>query len=59
MEAIEIDNPKSLRGVLPKVYAQEKLDKQSLGSLVDLISSATLGTKEAQTKDVLGKVIDI
>ncbi len=30
MDAIEKDNP-SLRGVLPKVFAQEKLDKQSLG----------------------------
>ena len=27
MDAIERDNP-SLRGVLPKVFAQEKLDKQ-------------------------------
>jgi type I restriction enzyme M protein len=58
MEAIEKDNPKSLRGVLPKVYAQEKLDKQSLGGLVDLFSSATLGTKEAQSKDILGKVFE-
>lgn len=58
MEAIEKDNPKSLRGVLPKVYAQEKLDKQSLGALVDLFSTATLGTKEAQSKDILGKVFE-
>jgi type I restriction enzyme M protein len=58
MEAIEKDNPKSLRGVLPKVYAQEKLDKQSLGGLVDLFSTATLGTKEAQSKDILGKVFE-
>jgi type I restriction enzyme M protein len=58
MEAIEKDNPKSLRGVLPKVYAQEKLDKQSLGGLVDMFSSATLGTKEAQSKDILGKVFE-
>ncbi|MBI5180999.1 MAG: SAM-dependent DNA methyltransferase [Nitrospirae bacterium] len=57
MDAIEKDNP-SLRGVLPKVYAQEKLDKQSLGGLIDLIGSATLGTKEAQSKDVLGKVYE-
>jgi type I restriction enzyme M protein len=57
MDAIEKDNP-SLRGVLPKVYAQEKLDKQSLGSLIDLIGSATLGTKEAQSKDILGKVYE-
>lgn len=58
MEAIEKDNPKSLKGVLPKVYAQEKLDKQSLGGLVDLFSTATLGTKEAQSKDILGKVFE-
>lgn len=58
MDAIEKDNQKSLRGVLPKVYAQEKLDKQSLGGLVDLFSTATLGTKEAQSKDILGKVFE-
>src|SRR4051812_39375754 len=48
MDAIEIDNP-SLRGVPPKVYAQEKLDKQSIGGLINQISTATLGTKEAQS----------
>ncbi len=58
MEGIEKDNPKSLRGVLPKVYAQEKLDKQALGGLVDLFSTATLGTKEAQSKDLLGRVFE-
>lgn len=57
MDAIERDNP-SLKGVLPKVYAQEKLDKQSLGGLVDMISTATIGTKEAQSKDVLGQVFE-
>ena len=58
MEAIEKDNPTSLRGVLPKVFAQEKLDKQSLGGLIDLVGSAALGTKEAQSKDVLGRVFE-
>ncbi len=57
MDAIERDNP-SLRGVLPKVYAQEKLDKQNLGGLVDMIGTATLGTKEAQSKDLLGQVFE-
>src|SRR5690606_29620825 len=57
MDAIEKDNP-SLRGVLPKVYAQEKLDKTSLGGLVNLVGSATLGTKEAQSKDLLGQVFE-
>ncbi|SRR6266498_520217 len=57
MDAIEKDNT-SLRGVLPKVFAQEKLDKASLGGLINLIGTATLGTKEAQSKDVLGKVYE-
>jgi type I restriction enzyme M protein len=57
MDAIEKNN-NSLKGVLPKVYAQEKLDKGSLGGLIDLISTATLGTKEAQGKDVLGRVYE-
>ena len=57
MDAIEKDNP-SLRGVLPKVFAQEKLDKANLGGLVNLVGSATLGTKEAQSKDLLGRVFE-
>ena len=57
MDAIEKDNP-SLKGVLPKVYAQEKLDKATIGGLINLIGTAVLGTKEAQSKDVLGKVYE-
>jgi len=57
MDAIEKDNP-SLKGVLPKVFAQEKLDKASLGGLVDLVSNTTLGTKESQSKDLLGRVFE-
>lgn len=57
MDAIEKDNP-SLKGVLPKVYAQEKLDKASLGGLIDMISTASLGTKEAQSKDILAKYMN-
>lgn len=57
MDAIEKDNP-SLKGVLPKVFAQEKLDKQSLGSLIDMIGSVVIGTKAAQSKDLLGQVYE-
>ena len=57
MLAIERDNP-SLRGVLPTVFAQEKLDKQSLGGLIDIFASAAIGTKEAQSRDVLGRVYE-
>ena len=57
MLAIEKDN-RSLKGVLPIVFAQEKLDKQSLGGLIDMFATATIGTKEAQSRDVLGKVYE-
>lgn len=57
MDAIEAEN-KSLRGILPRGYAQEKLDKASLGGLINLIGSATLGTKGAQSKDMLGRVFE-
>jgi type I restriction enzyme M protein len=56
MDAIEKDNP-SLKGVLPKVFAQEKLDKRQFGGLVDL-AARHIGTKEAQSKDLLGRVFE-
>lgn len=37
---------------------RKKLDKQSLGGLVDMVSTATIGTKEAQSKDILGLVFE-
>lgn len=57
MEAIERQNP-SLKGVLPKVYARQNLDRASLGGLVDLIGTIALGTEEAKSKDVLGQVYE-
>jgi type I restriction enzyme M protein len=57
MIAIEKENPR-LRGVLPKDYAREQLDKRRLGELVDLIGSIQLGDKENRSKDVLGRVYE-
>jgi type I restriction enzyme M protein len=57
MDAIEKDNP-SLKGVLPKEYAKEKLDKQSLGGLIDIISTVALGDNVSRANDVLGKVYE-
>lgn len=37
MEAIERENPKLLKGILPKVYGQQKLDPIALGGLIDNI----------------------
>lgn len=57
MDAIEKDNS-SLKGVLPKEYAKEKLDKQSLGGLIDLVSTIALGDSVSRSNDVLGRVYE-
>jgi type I restriction enzyme M protein len=57
MDAIERDNP-SLRGVLPKRYAREDLDKRRLGELIDLIGTISMGDSESRSKDVLGRVYE-
>ena len=57
MVAIERDN-KSLKGVLPKDYARQSLDKQRLGELIDLVATIGLGTKEHRSHDILGRVYE-
>ncbi len=57
MVAIEKENP-SLKGVLPKDYARESLDKRMLGGLIDLIGSIGLGDKENRSRDILGRVYE-
>ncbi|MCG8603433.1 type I restriction-modification system subunit M [bacterium] len=58
MTAIERDNPRSLRGVLPKEYARPSLSKTMLGDLIDLFSGIGLGDAEARSRDVLGRVYE-
>lgn len=55
MDAVERDNP-SLKGVLPKNYAREALDKRRLGELIDLFTNATFHSENA--KDLLGQVYE-
>jgi type I restriction enzyme M protein len=57
MLAIEKENP-SLKGVLPKNFARESLDKHRLGELIDLIGTIGLGDKESRSKDILGRVYE-
>lgn len=57
MEAIEKNNAE-LKGILPKVYAQPKLDKTSLGGLIDLIGNIALGDEAAKSKDILGRIYE-
>ena len=55
MDAVERDNP-SLKGVLPKNYAREALDKRRLGELIDLFTNITFQPDNA--KDLLGQVYE-
>ncbi|MFA7303247.1 MAG: class I SAM-dependent DNA methyltransferase, partial [Methanoregula sp.] len=57
MVAIELDNP-TLKGVLPKDYNRQALDKQRLGELIDLIGTIGLGDRENRSKDILGRVYE-
>lgn len=43
---------------MPKEYAKEKLDKQSLGGLIDIISTIALGDSVSRSNDVLGRVYE-
>lgn len=55
MDAVERDNP-TLKGVLPKNYAREALDKRRLGELIDLFTNTMFSADNA--KDLLGQVYE-
>ncbi len=57
MDSIEKENS-SLKGVLPKDYGKESLDKQRLGELIDLVGTIGLGDTENRKKDILGRVYE-
>lgn len=58
MDLIEKENP-HIRGVLPRNYGREELDKTRLGSLVDLIGSIGFTeTDDHGSDDVLGRVYE-
>jgi type I restriction enzyme M protein len=56
MDEIEKINP-SLKGVLPKIYADPELNKQRLGELIDLIGSVGLHNGR-NGQDLLGRVYE-
>ncbi len=56
MDEIEKINP-SLKGVLPKIYADPELNKQRLGELIDLIGSIGLHNGH-NGQDLLGRVYE-
>jgi type I restriction enzyme M protein len=58
MYALERENAKILKGVLPKIYANEGLDKRRLGELIDLFSSISMRDGKHSGKDLLGQVYE-
>ncbi len=58
MDVIENENPE-LRGVLPRNYGREGLDKRRLGELVDLVGSIGFSSSNDHgSDDVLGRVYE-
>ena len=57
MTAIERDY-QALKGVLPKDFGRDGLDKQVLGQVIDLVSNIKVGGAEARATDVLGRVYE-
>lgn len=57
MDAIERDNP-TLKGVLPKNYAREALDKRRLGELIDVFSNVMFNAGGHKDKDLLGRIYE-
>lgn len=58
MDLVEKENP-SLRGILPRNYGRDGLDKRRLGELVDLIGSIGFTeTDDHGADDVLGRVYE-
>lgn len=57
MAAIERDNP-ALKGVLPKDYARQALDRERLGQIIDLVSNIKVGDEASRAKDALGRVYE-
>lgn len=57
MDEIERRNT-SLKGVLPKIYANPELNKQRLGELIDLIGTIGFSQEGRETQDLLGRVYE-
>lgn len=57
LEEIEKENP-SLKGVLIKQYNKPDYRNVNLGELIDLFTNIRIGSKEAQDKDILGRIYE-
>ena len=58
MDAIEEENPKQLKGVLPRIYTHTPLESHILGELVNIISRIQFDHDIDKEKDILGRVYE-
>lgn len=58
METIEAENPKQLKGVLPKIYTRTPLESHILGELVNIFSKLQFNHDIDREKDILGRVYE-
>ncbi len=58
MEAIEEENPKQLKGVLPKIYTRISLEPYIIGELVNIFSKIKFDHDIDKEKDLLGRVYE-
>lgn len=56
MRAIENENP-SLKGILPKTFSREELDKKKLGNVIDLFTNVQMAD-HGDNKDILGRTYE-
>ena len=58
MEAIENENPKQFKGVLPKIYTKASLESHVLGELINIFSKIQFTHDTDKEKDILGRVYE-
>jgi len=58
MVAIEEENPKQLKGVLPKIFTRTPLESHVLGELVNIFSRIKFNHDLDHEKDMLGRVYE-
>lgn len=57
LDEIEKENP-TLKGVLIKEYNSPDYRNVNIGELIDLFTNIKIGSKEAQDKDILGRIYE-
>jgi type I restriction enzyme M protein len=58
MEAIEVANPTTLKGVLPKDYGRAALDREMMGNLIVRFSNVKMSEDGEKARDLLGRTYE-